>query len=617
MKHTLILLIVFLFSWGGGQTARAMEIKKVAPSFWWAGMKNPELQILLYGEDLALSDVSVSGEGIYLKETVRQDNPNYLLLYLDLSEAKAQTFQILLKHGKKKLQIPYELKSRVRRGEDVKGFTSEDVLYLIMPDRFANGNPENDVVDGMREKKIDRADSFARHGGDIQGISNHLDYIADLGVTAIWLNPTQENDMESGSYHGYAITDYYQIDRRFGSNEDFCALVEKAHERNLKVVMDMIFNHCGSENYLFKDKPSKEWFNYHSNYVQTSFQTASVMDIHASAFEKKIATDGWFTSVMPDFNQRNRHVARYLIQSSIWWIEYAGINGIRQDTHPYADFDFMSQWCKEVLDEYPYFNIVGETWLNSNVLVSYWQKDSKLAAPLNSNLPTVMDFPLQALINQAFDEETGEWGGGLYKLYDYQTQDLVYANPMNLLTFLDNHDTSRFAQTDEMAKNLKRYKQAMVFLLTTRGIPQIYYGTEILMTGDKGKGDGDLRKDFPGGWQGDTRNCFAKNGRTALENEAFEFTRQLLNWRKGNQVIGKGSLKHYSIQNGVYVYQREFNGKSVVIIMNGTDDSKELDLAPYQEILPRENALDVLTGKNVNLSGKLCLDGRENLILNF
>ncbi len=617
MKHTLILLIVFLFSWGGGQNARAMEIKKVAPSFWWAGMKNPELQILLYGEDLALSDVSVSGEGIYLKEVVRQDNPNYLLLYLDLSEAKAQTFQILLKNGKKKLQVPYELKSRMQRGEDVKGFTSEDVLYLIMPDRFANGNPENDVVDEMREKKVDRTDSFARHGGDIQGISNHLDYIADLGVTAIWLNPTQENDMESGSYHGYAITDYYQIDKRFGSNEDFCALVEKAHEKNLKVVMDMIFNHCGSENYLFRDKPSDDWFNYRSNYVQTSFKTASVMDIHASAYEKKIATDGWFTSVMPDFNQRNRHVARYLIQSSIWWIEYAGINGIRQDTHPYADFDFMSQWCKEVLDEYPYFNIVGETWLNSNVLVSYWQKNSKLAAPLNSNLPTVMDFPLQALMNQAFDEETGEWGGGLYKLYDYQTQDLVYANPMNLLTFLDNHDTSRFAQTDEMAKNLKRYKQAMVFLLTTRGIPQIYYGTEILMTGDKGKGDGDLRKDFPGGWQGDTRNCFVENGRTEQENEAFEFTRQLLNWRKGNQVIGKGSLKHYSIQNGVYVYQREFNGKLVVVIMNGTDDSKELDLTPYQEILPRENAFDVLTGKNVDLSKKLRLDGRENLILNF
>lgn len=469
MKHTLILWAVFLFVWGMGQTARAMDVKKIAPSFWWAGMKHSELQILLYGDDLASSDVTVSGEGVYLEEVVKQENPNYLLLYVDLSEAKAQTFHIQLKNGKKQLQIPYELKARTRKGEDVKGFTSEDVLYLIMPDRFSNGNPENDVVKGMKETKLDRTDSFARHGGDLLGISNHLDYIADLGVTAIWLNPTQENDMEGGSYHGYAITDYYQVDRRFGSNEDFRDMVDKAHEKGLKVVMDMIFNHCGSENYLFKDKPSKEWFNFHSNYVQTSFKTASVMDIHASEYEKKIATDGWFTSVMPDFNQRNRHVARYLIQSSIWWIEYAGINGIRQDTHPYADFDFMSQWCKEVLEEYPHFNIVGETWLNSNVLVSYWQKDSKLAAPLNSNLPTVMDFPLQALMNQAFDEETGEWGGGLYKLYDYQTQDLVYANPMNLLTFLDNHDTSRFTRTDEMTQNLKRYKQALVFLLTTRG----------------------------------------------------------------------------------------------------------------------------------------------------
>lgn len=617
MKHTLILWAVFLFVWGMGQTARAMDVKKIAPSFWWAGMKHSELQILLYGDDLASSDVTVSGEGVYLEEVVKQENPNYLLLYVDLSEAEAQTFHIQLKNGKKQLQIPYELKARTRKEEDVKGFTSEDVLYLIMPDRFSNGNPDNDVVKGMKETKLDRTDSFARHGGDLLGISNHLDYIADLGVTAIWLNPTQENDMEGGSYHGYAITDYYQVDRRFGSNEDFRDMVDKAHGKGLKVVMDMIFNHCGSENYLFKDKPSKEWFNFHSNYVQTSFKTASVMDIHASEYEKKIATDGWFTSVMPDFNQRNRHVARYLIQSSIWWIEYAGINGIRQDTHPYADFDFMSQWCKEVLEEYPYFNIVGETWLNSNVLVSYWQKDSKLAAPLNSNLPTVMDFPLQALMNQAFDEETGEWGGGLYKLYDYQTQDLVYANPMNLLTFLDNHDTSRFTRTDEMAQDLKRYKQALVFLLTTRGIPQIYYGTEILMTGDKGKGDGDLRKDFPGGWPGDVRNCFEASGRTPLENEAFEFTRKLLNWRKENPVIGKGTLKHYSICQGVYVYQREFNGKSVVVVMNGTDSPKELDLTPYKEILPADKVRDLLTGKQVNLEGKLALEGRENLVMEF
>lgn len=615
-KLWLTLLAAFAFL-GFSKAAPVMEIDRIAPNFWWSGMKNPELQIMLYGKNIATSAVSVTGKNIVLKETVRQDSPNYLFLYLDLTDAPAQTFNIVLTQGKKKTAVPYELKQRVRKGSDIQGFTSEDVLYLIMPDRFANGNPGNDIVEGMLEKKIDRNDPFARHGGDLAGIANHLDYIADLGVTAIWLNPTQENDMPDGSYHGYAITDYYQIDRRFGTNEEFKTLVDQAHSKGLKVVMDMIFNHCGSENYLFRDKPSKEWFNFHSEYVQTSFKTASVMDVHASQYEKKIATDGWFTQVMPDLNQRNRHVARYLIQSSIWWIEYAGINGIRQDTHPYADYDFMSQWCKEVLDEYPYFNIVGETWLNSNVLVSYWQKDSKLAAPKNSNLPTVMDFPLQGLMNQAFDEETTEWAGGLYKLYDYQTQDLVYANPMNLLTFLDNHDTSRFATTDEKAENLTRYKQAITFLLTTRGIPQIYYGTEILMTGDKGKGDGDLRKDFPGGWQDDTTENFTANGRTAMQNEAFDFTRKLLNWRKGNEVLGKGTLKHYSIQSGTYVYERKYDGRSVVVMMNGTGQAQTLNLTPYREILPQAEAKDFLSGRTVTLGETLELQPREILLLEF
>lgn len=615
-KLWLTLLAAFAFL-GFSKAAPVMEIDRIAPNFWWSGMKNPELQIMLYGKNIATSAVSVTGKNIVLKETVRQDSPNYLFLYLDLTDAPAQTFNIVLTQGKKKTAVPYELKQRVRKGSDIQGFTSEDVLYLIMPDRFANGNPGNDIVEGMLEKKIDRNDPFARHGGDLAGIANHLDYIADLGVTAIWLNPTQENDMPDGSYHGYAITDYYQIDRRFGTNEEFKTLVDQAHSKGLKVVMDMIFNHCGSENYLFRDKPSKEWFNFHSEYVQTSFKTASVMDVHASQYEKKIATDGWFTQVMPDLNQRNRHVARYLIQSSIWWIEYAGINGIRQDTHPYADYDFMSQWCKEVLEEYPYFNIVGETWLNTNVLVSYWQKDSKLAAPKNSNLPTVMDFPLQGLMNQAFDEETTEWAGGLYKLYDYQTQDLVYANPMNLLTFLDNHDTSRFATTDEKAENLTRYKQAITFLLTTRGIPQIYYGTEILMTGDKGKGDGDLRKDFPGGWKDDTTENFTANGRTAMQNEAFDFTRKLLNWRKGNEVLGKGTLKHYSIQNGTYVYERKYNGRSVVVMMNGTGQAQTLNLTPYREILPQAEAKDFLSGRTVTLGETLELQPREILLLEF
>lgn len=616
MKQTLLIIMAVL-SFLGFKTPVQASIKKVAPTFWWAGMKNTELQVLLYGEDISSSDVSLTSSDVYLKEVVRQANSNYLILYLDLKEARPQKFDIVLKKGRKVTKVPYELKERIRRGTDIEGFTSSDVLYLIMPDRFANGNPDNDVIPGMLENKVDRNEQFGRHGGDFKGISEHLDYISDLGVTAIWLNPTQENDMKDGSYHGYAITDYYQIDRRFGTNEEFCNLVNEAHGKGLKVVMDMIFNHCGSENYLFKDRPQDDWFNFRSNYVQTSFKTASVMDIHASDYEKAIATDGWFTQVMPDLNQRNRHVARYLIQSSIWWIEYAGINGIRQDTHPYADYNFMSTWCKEVLEEYPHFNIVGETWLNSNVLVSYWQKDSKLAAPKNSNLPTVMDFPLTDLMSKAFDEETTEWSGGLYRLYDYHTQDLVYANPMNLLIFLDNHDTSRFCKNEEDAKNIVRYKQAITYLLTTRGIPQIYYGTEILMAADKSEGDGCLRRDFPGGWKSDKVNCFTAEGRTDLQNEAFDYTRKLLNFRKGNEAICKGTMKHFSIFKGVYVYERKYNDKSVVVFMNGTDEKQTLSLVPYREILPSSSATDFISGKNVVLDEEITLGSRETLLLTF
>lgn len=617
MKQTLLTVMAVLSLLFPFSSKTYAVIKKVAPTFWWAGMKNPELQVLIYGDDISSSEVSISSKDIYLKEIVRQSNSNYLIIYLDLNEAKAQKFDIILTKGRKVTKVPYELKERTRKGSDIEGFTSSDVLYLIMPDRFANGNPENDVVPGMLENKVDRNEQYARHGGDFKGISEHLDYISDLGVTAVWLNPTQENDMKDGSYHGYAITDYYQIDRRFGSNEEFLQLVNEAHGKGLKVVMDMIFNHCGSENYLFKDRPQDDWFNFRSNYVQTSFKTASVMDIHASDYEKAIATDGWFTQVMPDLNQRNRHVARYLIQSSIWWIEYAGINGIRQDTHPYADYDFMSTWCKEVLEEYPHFNIVGETWLNSNVLVSYWQKDSKLAAPKNSNLPTVMDFPLTDLMTKAFDEETTEWSGGLYRLYDYHTQDFVYANPMSLLTFLDNHDTSRFCKNEEDSKNITRYKQAITYLLTTRGIPQIYYGTEILMAADKSEGDGYLRRDFPGGWEGDKVNCFTREGRTELQNEAFDYTRKLLNFRKGNDAICKGTMKHFAIRNGIYVYERKYNDSSVVVVMNGTDENQTLNLAPYKEVLPKSEATDFITGKKVALNDELLLGKRGILLFTF
>lgn len=610
-----ITLILLLAVWSAASLF-AIEVKKVEPEFWWAGMKNPEVQVMIYGTNVAKSEVSITSKDIRIKEIVRLDNPNYLLVYMDMTDAAPQNFNIVLQQGKDKKTIPYEIKQRKQGASDIAGFNAGDVLYLIMPDRFANGDTSNDVVKGMREARVDRNDSFARHGGDFKGIMDNMDYISDLGVTAIWLNPVLENDMEQGSYHGYAITDYYNVDPRFGSNEDFVALVSLAHSKGLKMVMDMIFNHCGSEHFFFTDKPSPDWFNFSDQCVQTTYKTTTQYDTYTSAYDKKIAVDGWFVESMPDLNQRNRHVARYLIQNSIWWIEYSGLNGIRQDTHPYADFDFMAEWCKEVTEEYPDFNIVGETWYNNNIGISYWQKDSKLAAPRNSNLKTVMDFPLMELMNQAFDEDTS-LGLGVNRLYDYLGQDIVYADPMNLLTFLDNHDTSRFFKSDEQTDNFDRYRQALAFLLTTRGIPQIYYGTEILMAADKKDGDGALRADFPGGWPDDKASALTAAARTDKQNQAYNFAKKLLDWRKGNEVLAKGTLKHFAPNDGVYVYQRKYNDKSLIVILNGTGISKSIEMGQYAEILPRRQAAEVITGKTISLGDTLSIDPRGAMILEF
>ena len=608
MKNIFVLVMALFI--GIADAVAANTIQKVAPTFWWAGMKNPELQVLLYGDNISKSEVNLTAQDITIQEVVTFDNPNYLIIYMDIAEARPQQFNIVLKNGKKETIVPYELKQRDANSSQIQGFDASDVLYLIMPDRFSNGTPDNDVIPGMQTTSIDRKEPFARHGGDIKGIENHLDYLSDLGITAIWLNPTQENDSRGGSYHGYAITDYYQVDRRLGSNEEFKNFVENTHKKGMKVVMDMIFNHCGSDNYLFKDKPSNDWFHYKSNYVQTSYRTGAVQDIHASNIDYQLAVDGWFTRSMPDLNHNNRHVATYLIQNSIWWIEYAHINGIRQDTHPYADFDMMSRWCKAVLTEYPYFNIVGETWVNSNVQIAFWQKDSKLAAPRNSYLPTVMDFPLMYAMNQAFDENTNDGDGGLFKLYEYLAQDIVYQDPMKLLIFLDNHDTSRFCSNEEKAKNLNRFKQAVTFLLTTRGIPQIYYGTEILMVADKANGDGLLRCDFPGGWPGDSSNQFQASDRTDRQNEAFNFLRKLLQWRKHNEVIAKGSLKHFAPNKGIYVYERKLGQKSVLVFLNGRDQRQELPLDHYKEVLSKSKGHDILLDKDIMLDHSIQMEPR-------
>lgn len=610
----LLFFILLLFSVVRG--VDALEIKKLEPAFWWAGMNNPELQILLYGDKIADCNVTLSSKDVAIKEITRFENPNYLLVYLDLSAAAPQRFDIELQKGKERKKIAYELKQRDADSQARAGFNASDVLYLIMPDRFANGDASNDVVKGMKEARVDRKDPFARHGGDFKGIDNHLDYIKDLGVTAIWLNPVQENDMAQGSYHGYAITDYYNVDRRFGSNESFKQLVDNAHAQGMKVVMDMIFNHCGSDNFLFVDKPSKDWFNFPDKCVQTTYKTTTQYDPYASDLDHKVAIDGWFVESMPDLNQRNRHVARYLIQTSLWWIEYAGLNGIRQDTHPYADFDFMAQWCKEVNEEYPDFNIVGETWYGNNVAIAYWQKDSKLAAPRNSNLRCVMDFPLMDVMNKAFDEELS-WGTGMNRIYDYLSQDVVYTNPLELLIFLGNHDTSRFMKNEKEANDYNRFAQAYAFLLTMRGIPQLYYGDEIGMFADKKDGDGGLRADFPGGWSDDAKRAFSVTDRTELQNKYHAYLKNLLDWRKGNEVIAKGSLKHFAPNNGVYAYERRLGDKSVVVFLNGSDEAKTIDLAYYNEIIPAKQANDIIGNKTIDLTTNLTLDSKGVCILEF
>ncbi len=592
-------------------------IDKIDPPFWYAGMQNPELQLMVYGEDIGDSRVAVDYPGISLSSTVRLESSNYLLVYLKLDKdvqpgQAALTFE---RNGKKTV-LPYELKQRAMKGCERKGFDASDALYLLMPDRFANGNPGNDRTEGMLDTRVDRNDPNARHGGDLAGIGQHLDYFSDLGVTALWFTPVLENNMQGGSYHGYATTDYYKVDPRFGTNEEYRLLIEEAHRRGIKIVMDMIFNHCGADHPWLRDMPSKDWFNnpdFQNSYVQTSFKLTPHVDPYASHYDFSQMNDGWFVAAMPDLNQKNPHVLRYLIQNSFWWIEYAGIDGIRMDTYPYADYDGMSRWMKELNEEYPNYNTVGETWVTEPAYTAWWQKDSRLSAPKNSNLKTVMDFSFYDKINIAKNEQTETWFKGLDRIYNNFVYDFLYPNPASVLAFIENHDTDRFLGEGQ---DLPMLKQATTLLLTTRRIPQLYYGTEIMMNGVKSKSDGYVRCDFPGGWAGDKQNAFTPEGRTALQNECYNFYRTLLNWRKGNEVIAKGSMTQFMVQNGVYAYARQYKGKTVFVMLNGTDSETTLPLDFYKEILKdTTQGKDILTGRTVSFTEDLKMAARESLVI--
>ena len=607
MKRTLIFIVILSCAF----SAFAIDISRVEPAFWWTGMKNTELQIMVYGKDIARSSVQFEYPGIRLKELVRVENPNYLFLYLDIAaDAAPGVVHFTFVDGKKKVVRPYELKERAA-SSGAQGFDASDVLYLIMPDRFANGDPSNDV---WNDVPVKRDEPFGRHGGDFAGIRKQLDYIRNLGVTAIWLNPVLENKMPRGSYHGYATTDFYKVDPRFGSNEDYCRLIGDLHGKGMKVIMDMIYNHCGSHHWWMGDFPSSDWLNHQEGFVQTSHDLYTVMDPHAPQSEISRMTDGWFVPDMPDLNQRNPHLATYLIQNSIWWIEYARIDGIRHDTHPYADFDFLAKWCKAIDDEYPDFNIVGESWYVHSSPLAWWQRNS-VVSERQTNLKTTMDFSLMSACEKAFGYHAAD-RNPLRAIYEVIAQDFIYRDWKRLLIFLDNHDTSRFFKEGET--DLNRYKQALAFLLTTRGIPQLYYGTEILMYGEKKDGDGNLRKDFPGGWEGDAVSWFTKEGRSELQNEAVDYMQKLLRWRKTSRAVTGGELLHYApdYQFECYVYARVVEDETVLVILNGSGKEQTLPVKRFRDVIKDyTSGKDVITGDEIDLRKDITIAPRGVWVL--
>ena len=608
------------------------NVTRMDPTNWFADMQDPTLQLMVYGKDIKFADVTTDYPNVKIDSLVRLDSPNYLLVYLNLKGAKPGEITLTFsnKNGKKTTK-KFQLKAREMAGADRKGFDISDVLYMLMPDRFANGNPKNDVIKGMEDQLCDRNEPSLRHGGDLEGLRQHLDYFTDLGVTALWLTPVLENDRPAdggkhSTYHGYATTDYYRVDPRFGTNEEYKALVDECHKKGLKVVMDMIFNHCGDyhpwakdtridENgKTIKDYPSKDWFNSPNYGLQTSYKLTPVLDPYASKVDMAETVDGWFVSSMPDLNQRNPHVIKYLIQNSIWWIETVGIDGIRMDTYPYADRQAMADWMKVLNKEYPNFNTVGETWVTEPAYTAAWQKDSKLS-DINSNLKTVMDFAFFDRLSQAKNEETDDWWKGWNRIYNSLCFDYLYTDPSSVMAFIENHDTDRYLGN---GKDSTALKQAYALLLTMKRIPQLYYGTEILMNGTKEKTDGNVRQDFSGGFPGDKVNKFTREGRTKAENAMFDWTSRLLHWRQNNDVIINGSQIQFIPHHGVYVLARQHNGKTVLTILNGKKADNQVDVARYAEVIgSHTTATDVLTGATVDLTKNIPLAQRQAMVLSF
>ena len=623
-------------------SAAKIKIDRIEPTDWFVGMKNPTVQLMVYGQGIRdVQSVTTDYPGVVIDSLVRLDSPNYLLIYMNLRNAQPGTMKLTFNVQRSKFNVNYTLKQREMSGDKRMGFTNADVLYMLMPDRFAQGQGHNPQVKGMRAYKEDRSQPSLRHGGDLNGIREHLDYFCDLGVTALWLTPVLENDSPDNAqgystYHGYATTNYYRVDPRFGTNDDYRRLCDEAHAKGLKVVMDMIFNHSGFEHPWTHDKPTKDWLNLPewldeskgtsnpegTSFQQTSYKLTPVKDPYVSEVDLKETVEGWFVPTMPDLNQHNPHLMRYLIQNSKWWIETVGIDGIRMDTYPYAYADAMADWMKELDEEYPNFNTVGETWVTEPAYTAAWQKGSKLSEQ-NSYLKTVMDFSFYDKINRAATEETDGWFAGLNLLYNSFVYDYLYPNPSSVMAFIDNHDTDRYLKN---GRDTLMLKQALALLLTVNRIPQLYYGTELLMNGTKEVTDGNVRKDFPGGFPGDTHNAFTREGRTKQEQSMFQWLSRLLHWRQDNPVITRGRQTQFIPYEGVYVIarravatpQRSQQRGTVLTVLNGTTKPTVMHVKRYAEVIGQgKRARDVLTGRYYDLSHDVELKPRQSLVLEF
>jgi len=589
-------------------------IERMEPPFWWQGFKNTELQLLVNGNGVSELTPSVDYPGIDVTRAERGDSPNYLFVYLNIAaSARPGTFELIFKGEDKTLSYAYELLQKNPDPAHTTAFTAADVVYLITPDRYANGDVTNDSVEGY-EDKLNRDDEYGRHGGDIEGVARHLDYIANMGFTQVWLNPVLENAMPRTSYHGYATTDFYKVDPRFGSNESYRDFVAKARAKGIGVIMDMIVNHSGSEYWWADDLPTKDWYNFPLTHKRTSHARTTNQDPYSSEYDRVAFADGWFSETMPDLNQRNPLFADYLIQNAIWWVEYLGLSGIRQDTYPYPDKRFMSEWTRRIMEEYPDFNMVGEEWSPSPAIVSYWQRGKNNHDGYVSSMPSLMDFPLQIKFAETLTAAEPQWGSVWTPVYEMLGHDFLYPDPFNLMIFPDNHDMSRiFTQLDE---DYDRYRMAIVFYLTMRGIPQIYYGTEILMSHPGTESHGAIREEFPGGWQDHERSAFTGVGLTGKQLEAQQFMRKLLQWRKSASVIHNGKLMQYAPTGNVYAYFRYDDDNTVMVIFNRGEEAVTVETERFAERIGNaSHAVDVITGEAYDISEEITLQPRSVLLL--